>query len=535
MDDLLNEYIEQEKQLDSSEYEKDENGLRIQHEHDDEQEYLDYIERTKEYYYRMSLGDFFRALWFTASSTYICATEYLKYAIGWKSRNNAIIDVSKRLSSRNMMYVKIFQAFATNRNIVSPELNQFFCEFTDNVKYTEDEYDIDELKEIERRSIECAPYRQLRILNDYRPIKSGLMSLIFKGVLITSSESGSGSEDEEVVIKYLRKNININFTASMNNLVVFAKLTRYFPYLRTLNVESLILQNIVCLKDQVNFRKELANIMLYYRHWHKYEYIKIPKPYPEFTENINPDAIVMEYVHGMKITDIDPEDNDDFGKILASFNAKAAFCTSFYHGDLHPGNILFIKNAPTSTHPTHQICILDFGIIGHLSRYDQELLFIATKYMYQQKFDKIIDIIMSCELSESADMKSDIQNIIPLKHTEKYENLRRELTDVIVRYTTPEIKFFGVSEIYEINYILNNYGLMFKRSLYRLFITVAIMDSIGTRLGSKMSYMQHMTDIVVELFNIDISGNDEEDEDEEDDDEEDEEVEEPDEESEPTE
>jgi len=201
MDDLLNEYIEQEKQLDSSEYEKDENGLRIQHEHDDEQEYLDYIERTKEYYYRMSLGDFFRALWFTASSAYICATEYLKYAIGWKSRNNAIIDVSKRLSSRNMMYVKIFQAFATNRNIVSPELNQFFCEFTDNVKYTEDEYDIDELKEIERRSIECAPYRQLRILNDYRPIKSGLMSLIFKGVLITSSESGSGSEDEEVVLK----------------------------------------------------------------------------------------------------------------------------------------------------------------------------------------------------------------------------------------------------------------------------------------------------------------------------------------------
>jgi hypothetical protein len=71
-----------------------------------------------------------------------------------------------------------------------------------------------------------------------------------------------------------------------------------------------------------------------------------------------------------------------------------------------------------------------------------------------------------------------------------------------VAYTTPEIKFFGVSEIYEINYILNKYGLMFKRSLYRLFITVAIIDSIGTRLGGEMSYMQHMADIVVEMFNI---------------------------------
>jgi predicted unusual protein kinase regulating ubiquinone biosynthesis (AarF/ABC1/UbiB family) len=498
MDDLLNEYIEQEKQLDSMEYEKDENGLCIDQDKKEEQEYLDYIERTKEYYYKMSLGDFFRALWFTVSSTYICATEYLKYAIGWKSRNHAIINVSKRLASINMMYVKIFQAFATNRNIVSPELNDFFSKYTDNVNYTDDEYDIDELKELETRSIECAPYQQLRILNDYRPIKSGLMSLIFKGVI--------GSED--VVIKYLRKNINKNFTSSMNNLVVFAKLTRYVPYLRTLNVESLILQNIVCLKDQVDFRKELANIILYYRHWHKYEYVKIPKPYPEFTENINPDTIVMEYVHGMKINDIDPEDNDEFGKVLASFNAKAAFCTSFYHGDLHPGNILFIKNTyglaseSKSVPPIHQICILDFGIIGHLSRCDQELLFRATKFMYKRKFDKIINIIMSCELSESADMKRDTQSIIPVKNTERYESLRRELTDVLVRYTTPEIRFFGVAEIYELNYILNNYGLMFKRSLYRLFITLAIMDSIGTKLGSKLSYFQYMTDIVVDMFNI---------------------------------
>ena len=98
--------------------------------------------------------------------------------------------------------------------------------------------------------------------------------------------------------------------------------------------------------------------------------------------------------------------------------------------------------------------------------------------------------------------------VIPGKNSDKYQQLRNELTDVLVEFTTPEIKFFGVSEIYTINYILNNYGLMFKRSLYRLFITVAIMDSIGTRLGSKMSYMQHMTDIVVDMFNIDISGND---------------------------
>ena len=520
MDQLLHEYIEQLDNDDNNTYTKtgfDPEGPihnsrhsdNDDHDHDNEileqAEYEDYIARTKKYYYKMSCLDFVRAFWFSVSSLYICGSEYAKYKIGWKPRNNAIIDVSKRLAAKNMMYVKIFQAFATNRNIVSPELNTFFSDFTDNVKYTDDEYNINELKEIEMRSKECHPFQELRILNNYTPIKSGLMSLIFKGVFRSADADADADAAEEtpVVIKYLRKNISKNFNASMNNLVVFAKFTRYFPYLRTLNVENLILQNIVCLNDQVCFRKELANITLYYKNWQHYEYVKIPKPYADYTEKINSDIIVMEYIDGMKITEIDPEDNDEFGKVLAAFNAKAAFCTSFYHGDLHPGNILFIKE-PAAAAAAYKIGILDFGIIGHLSRNDQEILFKATKFIYQRKFNKITDIIMSCELSESTNPDDDAQTLIPSKDSEKYHTLRNELTRVLIRYTTPEIKFFGVAEIYEINYILNNYGLMFKRSLYRLFITIAIMDSIGTRLGSKLSYMQHMTDIIVDMFNIDL-------------------------------
>jgi predicted unusual protein kinase regulating ubiquinone biosynthesis (AarF/ABC1/UbiB family) len=240
-------------------------------------------------------------------------------------------------------------------------------------------------------------------------------------------------------------------------------------------------------------------------------------PYSDYTEKVNTDVVVMEYIDGIKITEIASEDNDAFGKVLATFNAKAAFTTSIYHGDLHPGNILFIKSPPSSSSssssspptPTHRIGILDFGIIGHLSRTDQEILFNATKYMYQRKFNKIIDLIMGCELSESMNVRSGVSSsaaaaAVLERKSDTYKMLRDELARVLVAYTTPEIKFFGVSEIYEINYILNKYGRMFKRSLYRLFITIAIMDSIGTRLGGEMSYMQHMTDIVMDMFNIKI-------------------------------
>ena len=64
MDDLLNEYIQYEKQHmtpETNDQREDENDQREQEEYDD------YVERTKEYYNKMSVSNFFSALWFTMS------------------------------------------------------------------------------------------------------------------------------------------------------------------------------------------------------------------------------------------------------------------------------------------------------------------------------------------------------------------------------------------------------------------------------------------------------------------------------------
>jgi predicted unusual protein kinase regulating ubiquinone biosynthesis (AarF/ABC1/UbiB family) len=210
----------------------------------------------------------------------------------------------------------------------------------------------------------------------------------------------------------------------------------------------------------------------------------------------------MEFINGLKITEIAPEDNDRFGKILASFSVKAAFCNSIYHGDLHPGNILFIKDASAAASAaaaaSYKIGLLDYGIIGRLSRNDQELLFKSAKLLYQKKYRRVIHMILK-EMSEDLNVYHTQRKIAD----DVYDKIHSELYAVIIDYSTPEVKLFGVNELYTINYMLNNYNLTFKRSLYRLFITIAIMDSIATKLGSDLSYTQHMTDVVVDLFGID--------------------------------
>jgi hypothetical protein len=229
----------------------------------------------------------------------------------------------------------------------------------------------------------------------------------------------------------------------------------------------------------------------------------------------------MEYIDGFKLTEIEYCDNDKFAKLLASFNAKAAFCNYLYHGDLHPGNILFIKEpiaaADTDTADTgaapqykYKIGILDFGIIGRMSRSDQEVMFNLTKMVYQKKFKRIINYIIT-NISESLDTAASptaenhaTYDIYALLTKDQYLKLRNELYTVILCLATPEIKVIGVNELYSINFILNSYGLAFKRSLYKLLITLAIMDSIGTQLGTTMSYVQYMTDVVVDIFGIEL-------------------------------
>ena len=540
MEDTLSQFLEEEERINNIEtgingtdVDTDTNtDTNTDADADADAETDSYDNKTKEYYKQMGFFELITATYFTLSSCYICGIEYLKYKIGWKTQTAAVIDIAKRLATKNMLYVKIFQAYATNRTILNDELTHFFTQYTDNVAYTDDEYSLDELQRFEKESVQCFPYKQLRIENDYKPIKSGLMSLIFKGTLVHHSNTDActpaTTPEMPVVIKYLRKNIHDRFNASMSNLVLFAKLTKRLPYLQTLNIESVILQNIVCINDQICFRKEVSNIQAYHKSWKDCDYIKIPVPFPDFTEKIDPNIIVMEYIDGFKLTEIEYCDNDKFGKLLASFSAKAAFCNSLYHGDLHPGNILFIKepivadagteddtnadDADTDAIPQYKykIGILDFGIIGRMSRIDQEVMFNLTKMVYQKKFKRIINYIIT-NISESLDTATSptaayhaTYDIYSLLTKDQYFKLRDELYTVIRCLATPEIKVIGVNELYSINFILNNYGLAFKRSLYKLLITLAIMDSIGTQLGTTMSYVQYMTDVVVDLFGIEL-------------------------------
>lgn len=98
----------------------------------------------------------------------------------------------------------------------------------------------------------------------------------------------------------------------------------------------------------------------------------------------------MERIVGKTIYEVEHEDKDIYAKLLAQFNFKSVYYDAVYHGDIHPGNIFFIKelksesdcnsddddddcddddsNEEKKSMYNYRIGLIDFGIIGVLKK-----------------------------------------------------------------------------------------------------------------------------------------------------------------------
>ena len=78
------------------------------------------------------------------NTAYVISYEGLKYCF-LKDSNQFTRSLTKKLSGLNILYVKLFQAFANNNKLISEHTNQIFLEYTDNAPFTIDDIDLDML------------------------------------------------------------------------------------------------------------------------------------------------------------------------------------------------------------------------------------------------------------------------------------------------------------------------------------------------------------------------------------------------------
>ena len=459
--------------------------------------------------------------YFTTSCMGICAKYYVLYKCSKKTTtnyNNIVMRLAGDLADKNIFFTKIFQGISNNANnkLMNKELFNYFVNYTDNVKYHENEIDYKGLFEL----INIAKHEGDELVihggEMSEPIKSGVIAIVYKATL----------NGKQVIIKYRRKNIVEKFDKSMSELELLANITKKLPYLCNLNICDIFEENREIMRGQLDFKNEIDNIQVFYDKFKDVKDVCIPHVYSYFTE-ANPNAIVMDYIEGVRLENVEADDRDKYSKILSRFNIKSVFYDSLYHADLHSGNIIFMKEKDShGLNDVLKIGVIDYGIIGKLTREEQNLFFTFFKILISGNYDKLAKYIIQHlseplekgEKGEKGEKHDKLnENKESIESTQK-EKLIKDIYDVC--YHTLNIKqiFFGGEEIYEVNKILKTQNLTFSKFFCRIELAIAISENVCNSLCKDKTYIEQLMSAFKDLFSGSYDSifddNDNEDEDE---------------------
>jgi predicted unusual protein kinase regulating ubiquinone biosynthesis (AarF/ABC1/UbiB family) len=293
----------------------------------------------------------------------IVCSECAMYCI-FRDYGKFIHGITHRLAQINILYVKIFQAIALNNNFIDEKINKQLLRFTDNAPWTIKDINIPVLVDISEK------YNLIMDDGYETPINSGMISLVFKAY-----HRGTMAP---MIIKMKRVNIDGQLDDAIENLKTVLYFLSFIPLFDKYRLAELVNKNMGLIRQQTDFMEEVKNTNIMKENCKRLKYVKIPTINNEVTEKY-PECILMDYINGVKITEIREEDYDGFAKQVLKLGVVTTLIHGFAHGDLHGGNILFIKDADDEK-CKYKLGIIDFGIVYNIDPEYRHLLFeVATK------------------------------------------------------------------------------------------------------------------------------------------------------------
>jgi predicted unusual protein kinase regulating ubiquinone biosynthesis (AarF/ABC1/UbiB family) len=405
------------------------------------------------------------------------------FSLFHQSRQKFIQRLAFQLSKKNILYVKLFQAVALNKNLINDEINNELMKFTDSAPY--DESDI---------------HRELlfKIKDEFnldfcscQPLKSGMISLVFK---MWNNENNCA-----VVLKIKRMNIDETLSTAIENVQFFVYIMSFVPYLNTLDVATVFNKNIDSLKQQLDFNQEVENMIEAQDNCKNLSYIKIPQVYEEVTKKY-PNVIMMDFIEGKTIQEIDEKDYSEYAALLLKYGMVSLLIHGTSHGDMHAGNILFLKDDATQE---YKICLLDFGIVLKMDdKIRKNFLSIASN-MFTMHPKQIAKDMLHLYVEPLEALIN-----IPKEHMDTMLDIIAKIIENTIynKNQADQSKLYQL--IMEINTYINsnnlsNYGLRFNDSFVKMQMALAMCNGINMIL-CKNDYMTFANKTINDMFHIDL-------------------------------
>jgi predicted unusual protein kinase regulating ubiquinone biosynthesis (AarF/ABC1/UbiB family) len=295
-----------------------------------------------------------------------------------------------------------------------------------------------------------------------------MISLVFKGYKRTP-------ENEVVIIKIKRKNIEENLDDAIEKLLFFIYAISFIPIVNKYHIPQLINKNISIIRQQTNFIIEIQNMAKIKHNCRNLKYVKIPSASAEVTEKY-PNVILMEYINGMTINKIEESDYEAFAKQILKFGLVTTLIHGVSHGDLHCGNVLFIKDDNDEKYK-YKVGILDFGIIYEADQEFKKSLLEFASEMLTTSTEELAKKVLNTGLIEPLEI---IQNL-PKVH---YDNIVKIISDILYE-TIHKSKEANQLKVY--HFLTSFHSYMSKNELLELGLKPSD-NFIKTQLALAMSH-----------------------------------------------
>lgn len=429
---------------------------------------------------------FLKQVIFVIKLWFIISSEIMLYII-FRNYSNFIYRITSRLASINILYVKIFQSIASNNSLIDEITNNELIKFTDKAPWTFSDIHLEEL-------IDISDTYDLVLTDGFeKPINSGMISLVYKGI--------RKHDGKPIIIKMKRKNIEQRLNDAIDNLKLFLYLISYIPIIHKYKISDVINKNIEIIRLQTNFNEEINNITRIKNNCRNLKYVKIPEVYPEATQKF-PNFIMMEYIEGKKISEILEEDYFNFSKQVLKFGMVTTIVHGLAHGDLHSGNILFIKDDEDEKYK-YKIGVIDFGILYEIDEGFKEVLFdFLTQIFERETKDSMIYLLNSGFIEP----RNVIQQI-PIKYYESIIDYGTKiLDDTIKNSNANQLQLFKLlSKINEYFSTpeLSNFGIRPSDNLVKMQLVLAMAHGITLTL-CKNNIINITDEVLNELFHRDV-------------------------------
>lgn len=423
---------------------------------------------------------------FLLNVIFIFSTEYLIYC-ALNDYSCFIDNLTIRLASINILYVKVFQAFALNNSLIDNTINNKLLKFTDNSPWNYSDINLKDLTDIAKKyDLNLSDTNKI-------PINSGMISLVFK-------ISKKSNLNEKVIIKMKRKNIQEKLNDAIDNLLFLMYVLSFIPIVNKYQLVEVVAKNIEIIRHQTNFLEEIDNMNQVRENCKNIKYVKIPSAVRKVTEEY-PDVIMMEYIQGIKINQIKNEDYEGFAKSVVKFGLVTTIVHGVTHGDLHSGNILFIKD-DKDTKYQYKIGIIDFGIIYNVKSQYKNLMFDIFSNLFERSpRDSAIKLLNSDIINPPGIMKQ-----ISKLHYDNILNFTEEILSETINSSKIAnqiqiYKFLSKFKEYLIKKELTNLGISPSDDFVKSQLVLAMAHGVTLTL-CKGNFIYLMDKCLNELFHM---------------------------------